>query len=422
MIDFKETVQHDSKRVKDYIVSFFKWVLIAAVTGIIGGGVGALFRYAIDYVTSLRSEYTFLYYLLPLGGVIIAFLYRVTKLSGHADTNLIINSVRTDDKLPLMLMPVIFISTVLTHLFGGSAGREGAALQLGGCIGSGIGRLVRLNEKDMHIAVMCGMSGLFCALFGTPLTAAIFAMEVISVGIIYYSAFVPCIVSSLSAFSVTGLLGLSPVSYQLTVIPQLNFVNLLLTAVIGIGCAVVSIAFCLSLKWTHKLAAKFLKNEYLRTAVGGTIVVLLTLPIGTRYSGTGGMVIFSAITEGYALPYDFVLKIAFTALTIGFGYKGGEIIPTFFIGSTFGVLTGSLLGLPPQFAAALGLVSLFCAVVNCPIASLILSVELFGGAGILFFGVSVAISYMLSGYYSLYSGQKIMYSKRRARYINKNAK
>ena len=420
-MDIKSVVKHDSKRTSQYILSFFKWVLIAAVTGVIGGGIGTAFRYAIDYVTAFRMEHSFLVYLLPLGGMIIAFLYRVTKLSGHADTNLIISSVRTDEKIPILLAPVIFLSTVITHLFGGSAGREGAALQLGGCIGSFIGRTVRLNEKEMPIAVMCGMSGLFCALFGTPLTAALFAMEVISVGIIYYSAFVPCLVSSLSAFGITYLLGLSPMNFILTEIPAMTLVNFLLIAVLGVGCALVSIVFCLALKWTHKLAAKYFKNEYLRVAVGGTAIALLTLLVGTRYSGTGGLVIFSAIESGEALPYDFALKIVFTALTIGFGYKGGEIIPTFFIGATFGVVVGSLIGLPPQFAAAAGLVSLFCAVVNCPIASLALSVELFGGAGIIFFGVSVAISYMLSGYYSLYSGQKIMYSKRRARFINKNA-
>lgn len=218
------------------------------------------------------------------------------------------------------------------------------------------------------------------------------------------------------------MLGLSPLNFTLTVIPQLNPVNLLLIAALGVGCALVSIVFCLALKWTHKLAAKYFKNEYLRVAVGGTAVVLLTLLFGTRYAGTGGLIILPAIESGEALPYDFILKIVFTALTIGFGYKGGEIIPTFCIGATFGVVVGSLIGLPPQFAAAVGLVSLFCAVVNCPIASLVLSVELFGGAGIIFFGVSIAVSYMLSGYYSLYSGQKIMYSKRRARFINKNAK
>ena len=420
MDKIRESIRHGATRSKQYAMSFLKWILIAALTGAFGGAMGAAFRYTINYVTHVRETYSFLYLLLPIGGLVIAFLYRVTKLSGHADTNLIITSVRTDSRLPLRLAPVIFISTAITHLFGGSAGREGAALQLGGTLGSAMGRLFRLNEKDMHIAVMCGMSGLFSALFGTPLTAAIFAMEVISVGIIYYSSFIPCIVSSLTAYAMTGFLGLEGAHFTIADIPALSLVDILLTAVIGVGCALVSIVFCIALKQTHNLAAKYLTNEYLRVAVGGAVIVLLTLLFGTRYAGTGGAVIEAAIAGEQVLPYDFILKIIFTALTIGFGYKGGEIIPTFFIGATLGSLIGSLIGLPPSFSAAVGLIALFCAVVNCPIASIILSVELFGAQGIVLFAVAVCVSFMLSGYYGLYTGQKIMYSKRRARYINRN--
>ncbi len=422
MDKFKDILTHDATRVRQYAFSFVKWIFFAAITGALGGLVGTAFRYSIDYVTGLRTDNPWLCYLLPLGGLLIALLYRVTKLSGQGDTNLILNSVRTDGKLPILLAPVIFVSTVITHLFGGSAGREGAALQLGGTLGSFIGRIFRFNEKDMHMAVMCGMSGLFSALFGTPLTAAIFAMEVISVGIIYYSSFVPCIVSALTAFWITKLLGLSSAAFVIESIPKLNLTSVLLTAVIGIGCALVSIVFCLALKWSHKLAAKFFKNEYLRVTVGGTAIVILTFFIGTRYSGTGGNVIIDALAGKAVLPYDFVLKIIFTAITIGFGYKGGEIIPTFFIGATLGSLIGSLIGLPTEFAAATGLIALFCAVVNCPIASIILSVEMFGAKGIVLFAVAVCISYMLSGYYGLYTGQKIIYSKRRTRFINRNAK
>lgn len=422
MDNFKQIVMHDATRIRQYIISFFKWTLIALVTGAAGGALGAGFRYAISYVTDFRTQHIWLCFLLPVGGVVIAFLYRATKLSGHANTNLIINSVRSDDKVPIILAPVIFLSTVVTHLFGGSAGREGAALQLGGCIGSFIGRVVRLGEKDMPIALMCGMSGLFSALFGTPLTATIFAMEVISVGIIYYSAFLPCIVAALTAFGVTNLFGLQPTAYAIKDFPELTVLNILTVAVLGVAAAVVSILFCLALNKTHTFAAKYFRNEYLRTIVGGTAVALLTLLLGTRYNGIGGEVISAAVLEGAALPYDFILKMLFTAITIGFGYKGGEIIPTFFIGATLGATLAPLLGLPAAFGAAVGLIALFCAVVNCPIASIILSIELFGSRGLVFFTVALCVSYMLSGYYSLYSGQKIMYSKRRARYINRNAK
>ena len=422
MDEIKNVVTHDAVRVRQYAASFIQWTLFSALTGLLGGGIGTAFRYSIDYVTGLRNDIPWLCYLLPAGGLVIAFLYRVTKLSGHADTNLIINSVRTDGKLPVLLAPVIFVSTVLTHLFGGSAGREGAALQLGGTIGSFFGRVFRLNEKDMHIAIMCGMSGLFSALFGTPLTAAIFAMEVISVGIMYYSSFVPCMISALTAFWVTQLSGLSPTVFAIRTIPPLDIKSVLLTAVIGVCCALVSIVFCLALKWSHKLAVKYFKNEYLRLTVGGAAIVLLTVLIGTRYSGTGADVIVQAVAGVKILPYDFVLKILFTVITIGFGYKGGEIIPTMFIGATLGSLVGSLIGLPPSFSAAVGMIALFCAVVNCPIASIILSVEMFGADGLVMFAVAVCISFMLSGYYGLYTGQKIIYSKRRTRFVNRNVK
>lgn len=422
MEQFKETVRHDATRVRQYVVSFFKWTLIALVTGAIGGVLGAGFRYAVNYATDLRLANPWLHYLLPIGGLLIAFLYRVTKLSGHADTNLIINSVRTDSKIPLLLAPVIFISTVVTHLFGGSAGREGAALQLGGCIGSSIGRIVRLNEKEMPIAVMCGMSGLFAALFGTPLTATVFAMEVISVGIFYYSAFLPCIIAALTAVAIDEIFGLAPTAFTVSDLPSFGILPILAVAAIGVAAALIGIAFCFSLEQVHKLAAKYLSNEYLRTAVGGAAIVLLTLLIGTRYNGICGDVIQNAVENGEALPYDFILKMLFTVITIGFGYKGGEIIPTFFIGATMGAVIAPLLGLSASFGAAVGVVALFCAVVNCPIASIILSIELFGSGGLIFFAVALCVSYMLSGYYSLYSGQKIMYSKRRARYINRNAK
>ncbi len=418
----KNKLLHKSHRVLQYIASFLKWVFIALVTGAIGGAVGGAFRVCVDYATRFREGHEYLIYFLPLAGLVIIFLYKVSKLKSNADTNLVINSVRTEDKVPLMLAPVIFLSTVITHLFGGSAGREGAALQLGGCIGEQVGDLFKLDEKDMHICVLCGMSGLFSALFGTPLTATIFAMEVISVGIFYYSAFVPCIVSSIVSFSITNLMGLEPAVFKVSSISKLDMWSVIKVMIIGIGCALVGILFCLALRWSHKLAEKFFKNEYLRVVVGGVLVILLTFIFGTRYNGIGENVLHGAFEYGEVYWYDPMLKILFTAITIGFGFKGGEIVPTMFIGATFGYVLGTVVGLDPAFAAAVGMVALFCAVVNCPMASLALCVELFSGGSIVLFAVAIAISFMLSGYYGLYHEQKIVYSKRRARFVDRNAK
>ena len=418
----KSKVLHKTKRVWQYIFSFLKWVFIALITGAIGGGIGGLFRFCVDIATKVRHAHEFLILFLPLGGLFIVFLYHITKLSENADTNLVIKSIRSDERVPMLLAPVIFVSTVITHLLGGSAGREGAALQLGGCIGEQVGDLFKLDEKDMHICVLCGMSGLFSALFGTPLTATIFAMEVISVGIFYYSAFVPCLVSSLVSVSITALMGLEPVHFALNNVPQVDMWSVIKVGFVGVGCAVMGILFCLTLRVSHKYSAKLIKNDYLRVVVGGLLIIGLTALMGTRYNGIGEDVIHSAFQYGDINWYDPFMKILFTAITIGFGFKGGEIIPTLFIGATFGYVVGGAIGLDPAFAAAVAMVALFCAVVNCPMASLALSVELFSGGSIILFAVSLAVSFMLSGYYGLYSGQKIVYSKCRARFVDRKAK
>lgn len=270
---------------------------------------------------------------------------------------------------------------------------------------------------------MCGMSGLFASLFCTPIAAAFFALEVISVGVAYYSALVPCFTSAIIAYFVSIRLGATPLHFDIgKAIPNLNFISLVQVIGLAAACAVVSIIFCVTMRQTQKWAKRLIKNEYLRIITGGVIIIALTFAVGCRdYNGAGSGIIENAI-YGDAKPEAFILKIIFTAVTIGCGYKGGEIVPTLFIGSTFGCVFGSLLGLDPSFGAAIGLISLFCGVINCPIASILLSVEVFGSQGLIFFGIASAVSYMLSGYYGLYSSQKILYSKLKAKYININAK
>ena len=406
-----------------YIQVFVKWVIIAGATGIIGGGLGSLFGASLKFAGELNEGIWWLIFLLPLGGLAIVGIYKLCKLETDPGTNCVIESIRTKEGVPWTMAPAIFISTTITHLFGGSAGREGAALQLGGSLGSLVGRVLKLDEKDMHLAVLCGMSGLFSALFGTPVTAAFFALEVISVGVTYYSALVPCLISSIVSFAIATRLGVSPLSFEITkAIPQLDFVSMAQVIALAAGCAVVSIMFCVTMHKTPKLMKKLIKNDYLRAFVGGAIIVALTFAVGCRdYNSTGAHIIGNAIA-GEAKPEAFLLKIIYTALTIGCGYKGGEIVPTLFIGSTFGCVVGAFIGLDPTFGAAIGMICLFCGVVNCPLASIILSVEIFGSQGLILFAIGCAVSYMLSGYYGLYSSQKIMYSKLKAEYININAK
>lgn len=408
---------------KKYIVTFVKWVAIALSIGITGGLVGSLFHMAVNFATDFRIRNSFMLYFLPIGGLAIVFLYRLCKVDEETGTNLIISSVRNKIKVPILMAPLIFASTVITHITGGSAGREGAALQLGGSIGAKAGEIIKLNDKDMSLAIMCGMSAVFSALFGTPITAAFFAMEVISVGVIYYAGLVPCIASSLTAYKISLMLKLPPTHFDLSAVPKLTLAPIIQVATIAALCALVSIIFCIVMKYSHDKFGSLIKNSYLRAVIGAVILILLTLIVGSRdYNGAGGNIIAAAIEEGRARPEAFALKILFTAVTIGSGFKGGEIVPTFFIGSTFGCLCGGILGISPEFSAAIGLAATFCGVVNCPVASIFLSFELFGGEGMLFFVIACGISYMLSGYYGLYSSQKIMYSKLTPKYINIHAK
>ncbi len=418
----KENITEKLKATGVFIGSFLKWILIAGVVGAASGIIGTVFRMTVEHANVLWQANRWLVFMFPLGGLAIVACYKVCGMTGAIGTDRVIDSVRAEETVPVRLGPLIFISTAITHLLGGSAGREGAALQIGGSIGTHVGRLFRLDEKDMSLVVLSGMSGVFAALFGTPLTAVFFALEVISVGVIYYSGLVPCLVSALTAFGISGLFGFGPEIQIALDIPELHLWPVLRVAVLGICCAVLSIVYIFSMDGIAEFFEKYFKNPYIRIAVGGFLLMGLSLafPSGD-YNGSGMRVIFAAL-EGHAVWWAFLLKIFFTAITLGTGFKGGEIVPTFFIGATMGCWAGGLLGLEPGFAAAIGLMATFCGVVNSPVASILLGVEMFGAQGLVYFGVACGISYMLSGYYGLYGSQKIMYSKIKAEYINMNAK
>lgn len=407
----KERVAH----IGQYAVTLLKWMVLGGVIGLVGGIIGSLFHIGVDTATQMRLAHPWVLYLMPVGGLAIVGLYRLTKTEGKG-TNDIIASVHFGEQVPGLLVPVIFVSTVITHLCGGSAGREGAALQIGGGIGYQAGRLLRLGEKDLPLATLCGMSGVFAALFGTPLTATVFALEVISVGVLYYAGLVPCLTAALTGYLVSVLMGVPPTRFTVTV-PGLEVRTMLLVMVLALLCAVVSILFCRGLHGVERLLKRTLKNPYLRVAVGAAVLIGLTLLTNGDYNGAGMEVIGRAIA-GQADPWAWVWKLLFTAITIGCGFKGGEVVPSFFVGAAFGCVAAGWLGLPAGFGAAMGLVPVFCGAVNCPLASIILSVELFGSGDLLYFAMACSISYLISGYCGLYSSQTILYSKLRAEFIN----
>lgn len=399
----KEHLQSTSQ----YCKSFIRWWILAFIVGLSCGLAGTLFHLCIHYATHWREQFPWLLYLLPLGGLTIILLYHALQQSSHLGTDNLFTSILRRTHVPGSMGPLIFIGTFITHLLGGSAGREGAALQLGGSICNAIARKMEVTEEEQRSMTMMGMGALFASLFGTPITATLFVMEVFCLGHIVYSSFVPCLFSCITAYCVAISLNVTPESYTLHALPEVFSTSIVQVVFLAFACAILSIVFCETMHKSGAFFKRLIKNDYLRAFSGGVIIIVLTLLLGTTdYNGAGGHVIERAI-EGIARPQDFILKLLFTAITLGCGFRGGEIVPTFFVGATFGCVVGPLIGMDPGFAAAIGLIATFCGNTNCPLTSLFLAIELFGGEAIPLFAIACAVSYMLSGYSSLYHYQML---------------
>lgn len=399
----KKKLQYYSSEIQRDVGNLVKWLMIAVLVGCITGAASTLFSFVLKSVTNCRKENEWMFYLLPVMGLIIVYLYeKFGKDDGG--TNQVLSTVRSQGRCADFICTSVFISTALTHLAGGSAGREGAAIQLGGSIANQLGRWIHLDEEDRHVIVMCGMSAAFSALFGTPMAAADFALEVVSVGVMYYTALMPCMIASLVAsLDLRQGMGVTPETFHVVDIPKLTIETGLKMGAIAVGCAVISIVFCMVLNGVAGAYGRWFKNPYVRVVVGSCLVIGITLLLGTSdYMGAGAELIEKAVEEGQARPLDFFWKLALTALTMRAGFRGGEIVPSFCIGATFGCVMGNWLGLSPSICAACGMTAVFCGVTNCPITSILIAFEMFGFKGVSFYLIAVSISYAASGYYGLY--------------------
>ncbi len=389
------------------IKPILKLLALSLLLGIIGGVVGALFSRATTLVSGFRmANYRFLY-CLPIAGIIIVFLYKILKIEGQS-TNSVIESADGENIVSPLLTVGIISSAVVSHLCGASVGREGAAVQIGGSLSSLISKIFKVNECTRKILVRAGLSALFSAVFGTPLAAFLFGLELVTVGRLHLKSAVPAFISSFVGFYTAQLCGAHAERFHLSYAPtfSLNIIPkiIILTAL----SAILSIIFCYTLRYTEKYAKALIKNPYIRAIVGGIIIILLSLAVKTHdYNGAGTPIIEKVFNIGEFSKPAFILKLIFTAISIGFGFKGGEIVPTLFVGTTFGAFMSGILGLPIGFCAALCMVLMFCGVTNCPLASIALSFELFSGVGFWYFVPAVALCFLISGKISLYKAQKI---------------
>ena len=405
----------DLSTIKKDAVSAAKWIFFGILCGFLVGSVASIFGKLIGLGSGAFSAHPWLLYCMLIAGPAIVGWQKFLKIPKVRGTNHVIESVRENKALPWKMAPHIFVGTIFTHLTGGSAGREGAALQIGGSLGSTLGRLLHFKEEDNRTVIMCGMSAAFSALFGTPLAATVMSLEISTVGIMYHYALAPCMFSALSAhFVAERIFGLAEADMKLAAVPDIDFTTGLLMILLAVCCALVSALFCWIMHKVSHLEQRFIKNDYLRAAVSAAAVIVITLVLGTRmYNGSGSPIMEKCLTDPSfkIFPLAFLIKIVMTAITLGGGFQGGEIVPSLFTGAAFGNLFAQIFALPGPLCSALGAAAVFCGVTNCPVTALLIAFEMFGfSAGSLFLLV-IAITYMLSGNFGIWSTQLIRYSK-----------
>lgn len=359
------------------ILAFLKLCALGLLMGIAWGLISAVFSQLLSFVTNLREENTWLILLLLIGGIATVLLYRALRIKEDYGTNTLIEGLKSSGEIKPIVAPLIFISTVITHLFGGSAGKEGAAIQLGGAAASGFSKLLKLKENERTVFIMCGMSAMFAGMFGTPLTAAFFILEFKANKKIISLAALPCFISAIIAKVISSFSGVTKETAHLKSTP-FSFGLIMKVLILAIGIYLLGISMCFILDKSKLWAKKLISNSLIRIAVGAVLIIVLTAIVGDmRYNGSGMNMAIDAI-EGKSDWFDFILKLLFTAVTVSVGFKGGEIVPTFCIGATFGCVFGGLLGLDVVLAAALGLVGLFCCATNSLLSAVFLGIELFG--------------------------------------------
>lgn len=402
------------------------WTALVLPVGALAGTASAGFLWSLDWVTQRRFESPWLLFLLPIAGVLIVWLYQEFGARAERGTNLIMDEIHEPGGgVPARMAPLVLLGTLLTHLFGGSAGREGTAVQMGGSLASAYARACRIPAKHLRVLLLAGIAAGFGSVFGTPLTGAIFAMEVLVLGRMQYDAVIPVLVASIVGDYVCSAWGIRHAVYHITFENTggaLHLLDPLLLAKVAAAALAFGLASRLFAELTHAIKdffASYVSWPLLRPAIGGVMVIGLVYLLGTReYLGIGlnspqpdDTTILSAFTANGAGPWSWWWKLLFTAITLGSGFKGGEVTPLFFIGATLGHAIALLLGAPVDLFAGLGFIAVFAGATNTPLACTIMGIELFGGHHTAYFAVACFVAYLFSGHFGIYSAQRIGVAK-----------
>jgi H+/Cl- antiporter ClcA len=394
------------------LLDLARWIPIASAVGIMAGSASALLLVSLTLATDLREAHRWLILLLAPSGLFIGYLYKYLGSSVEAGNNLILEEVHDPKSaIPLRMTPLVLLGTFATHLFGGSAGREGTAIQTGASLADQLTRPLRLMPRDRRILLMAGISAGFASVFGTPLAGAIFGIEVLAFGKLSYDAIAPCFLAAFVGDLVTKAWGVQHTIYRVSEVPTLTVGGILSSMVAGVAFGLVGMAFAKATHTVSHTARRLISFAPLRPFCGGLIVSAAVLLIGTtRYIGLGIPTIVASFS-GKLPVYDFAGKFVFTALTIGTGFKGGEVTPLFFIGSTLGNALSRILPLPTSLLAGMGFVAVFAGAANTPIASTLMAVELFGAEAGAYAAIACVISYLFSGHSGIYQAQRVGKSK-----------
>lgn len=396
-------------------VELARWIPVSALVGIMAGSASALLLASLTYATNMREKHVWLIFLLAPAGCLVGLLYKKLGSSVEGGNNLILEETHDPTStIPLRMTPLVFLGTFITQLFGGSAGREGTAIQMGASLADQLARPLRMLPHDRRILLMAGISAGFGSVFGTPLAGGIFGLEVLAIGKLSYDAITPCILSAFVGDLVTHAWGIHHTIYKVSETPKMSIPGVIYSVIAGIAFGFVGMGFAKLTHWVSHTSRKFIANSALRPVAGGLIVTIAVFAIGTsrtlKYIGLGIPTIVQSF-DGKVVPYDFAAKSIFTAVTLGTGFKGGEVTPLFYIGSTLGNALSHILPLPPSLLAAMGFVAVFAGAANTPIASTLMAVELFGAEAGAYAGIACVISYLFSGHAGIYEAQRIGKSK-----------